>query len=67
VNYDNSLVVTLTVPCYSWAPSSGDHLFTCGVIHRPPHPWLEPTVFGNELHCLYKCNCIRFICSFSVL
>jgi len=28
VNYDNSLVVTITVTCYSWAPSSGDHLFT---------------------------------------
>jgi len=36
VNYDNSLVVTITVTCYSWAPSSGDHLFTCGAIFRPP-------------------------------
>jgi len=25
VNYDNSLVVTITVTCYSWAPSGGDH------------------------------------------
>jgi len=32
VNYDNSLVVTITVTCCSWAPSSGDHLFTCGAI-----------------------------------
>jgi len=24
------------VTCYSWAPSSGDHLFTCGAIYRPP-------------------------------
>jgi len=37
VNYDNSLVVTITVTCYSWAPSSGEHLFTCGAIYRPPH------------------------------
>jgi len=37
VNYDNSLVVTITVTCYSWAPSSGDHSFTCGAIYRPPH------------------------------
>jgi len=37
VNYDNSLVVTITVTCYSWAPSSGDHLFSCGAISRPPH------------------------------
>jgi len=37
VNYDKSLVVTITVTCYSWAPSSGDHLFTCGAIYRPPH------------------------------
>jgi len=27
VNYDNSLVVTITVTCCLWAPSSGDHLF----------------------------------------
>jgi len=37
VNYDNSLVVTITVTCYSWAPSSGDHLFSCSAISRPPH------------------------------
>jgi len=30
-------VVTTTVTCYSWAPSSGDHLFACGAISRPPH------------------------------
>jgi len=35
VTYDNSLVVIITVSCYSWAPSSGDHLFTCGAISRP--------------------------------
>jgi len=28
VNYDNSLVVTITVTCFSWTPSSADHLFT---------------------------------------
>jgi len=37
VNYDNSLVVTITVTYYSWAPSSDDHLFSCGAISRPPH------------------------------
>jgi len=36
VNYDNSLVVTITVTCYSWEPSSGDHLFTCGAIFWLP-------------------------------
>jgi len=36
VNYDNLLVVTITVTCYSWAPSSGDHLFACGDIYLPP-------------------------------
>jgi len=36
VNYDKSLVVTITVTCYSWTPSTGDHLFTCGVIFKPP-------------------------------
>jgi len=28
VNYDNSLVVTITVTCYLCAPCSGSHLFT---------------------------------------
>jgi len=37
VNYDNSLVVIITVTCILWAPSSGDHLFTCGAIYLPPH------------------------------
>jgi len=37
VNNDNSLVATVTVACYSWAPSSGDYLFSCGAISRPPH------------------------------
>jgi len=36
MNYDNSLLVTITVTCYSWEPSSGDHLFSCGAISRPP-------------------------------
>jgi len=30
VNCDNSHVVTITVTCNLWTPSSGDHLFTCG-------------------------------------
>jgi len=29
--------VTTTVTCYSWIPSSGDHLFTCGAIFWSPH------------------------------
>jgi len=37
VNYDNSLVMTITVTCYSWAPSSADHLFTCCTIFWPAH------------------------------
>jgi len=36
VNCNNSLVVTITVTCYLWAPSIGDHLFTCGAISRQP-------------------------------
>jgi len=36
MNYDLSFVVTtITVTCYSSAPSSCDHLFTCGTIYRP--------------------------------
>jgi len=45
VNYNNSLVVTVTVTCYSWAPSRGDHLFTCGAIYRPPQ---FVTLFYNQ-------------------
>jgi len=37
VNYNNSLVVTITATCNLWAPSSGDHLFTRGAISRLPH------------------------------
>jgi len=38
VNYDLSFVVTtITVICYSWARSSGDHLLKFGTIYRPPH------------------------------
>jgi len=37
VNNDNSLVVTITVTCYSWVPSCGDHSFTCGAICWRPH------------------------------
>jgi len=25
VNYDNSFVMTITVTCYLWSPSTGDH------------------------------------------
>jgi len=37
VNYDNSLVMTITVTCNLLAPSSGDPLFACGAIYLPPH------------------------------
>jgi len=47
VNYDNSLVVTITVTCYSWAPSSGEHLFTCGAISRPPHESQSSKFFSS--------------------
>jgi len=30
--------VTITVTCYSWLPSSGDHLFTCGVYLQLTNP-----------------------------
>jgi len=54
MNYDNSLVVTITVTCYSWAPSSGDHLFTYGAIYRPPD--IYPNCFN--LHNTHqKSNC----------
>jgi len=36
VNYNNSLVVTITVTCYKKTPSSGELLFACGAISRPP-------------------------------
>jgi len=45
MNYDLSFVVTIKVTCYSWAPSSGDHLFACGAISRPPQR------FSTKLSC----------------
>jgi len=34
IDCPNSLVVSITVTCYLWAPSSGDHLLTYGAISR---------------------------------
>jgi len=45
VNYDNSLVVTITVICNLWAPFSGEHLFSCCAISRPPH-WSALSAFS---------------------
>jgi len=30
-------VVIITMTCYSWAPSGGENLLTCGAIFWPPH------------------------------
>jgi len=38
-------VVTITVTCYSWAPSSGDHLFTCGAIFWSPQMYPSHPLF----------------------
>jgi len=54
VNYDNSLVVTFTVTCYSWAPSSGDHLFTCGAIYR------QPQLISHFILDFPSISCLRF-------
>ena len=48
MNYDHSFVVTVTVTCYSWAPSSGDHFFTCGTISRPPHKIVQREESGQS-------------------
>jgi len=59
VNYDNSLVVTITVTCYSWASSSGDHLFTCGAIYRPPQaqwPRFDSHQNGGQHVRCYECQ-----------
>jgi len=42
--------VTITVTCYSWAPSSGDHFFTCGAIYRPPHYIMPMAIAGRDEH-----------------
>jgi len=47
VNYDNSLVATVTVTCYLWAPSTGDHIFACGAISRPPQLGVALSLFGE--------------------
>jgi len=37
MNYDLFVVMTITMTCYLWAPSTGDHLVACGAISRPLH------------------------------
>jgi len=49
VNYDNSLVVTITVTCYSRAPSSGDPLFSSGTIYRPPQQPKPTGVYTSNI------------------
>jgi len=44
VNYDNSLVVTITVTCNLWAPSSGDHY-----LHVAPSPGRHITSLSINL------------------
>jgi len=62
VNYYNLLVVTITVTCYSWAPYSGDHLFSFGDISRPPHftrvgmkihPKGDAVILNKLMHCTF--------------
>jgi len=36
VNYDNSLVVTITVTCYLWAPFGSDHVAPAPGRHIQP-------------------------------
>jgi len=50
VNYDNSLVVTITVTCNVWAPSNGDHLFSCGAISKPPHRAQSGTTHSGSVY-----------------
>jgi len=69
VNYDNSLVVTITVTCYSWVPSSGDHLFTCGAIFWPPHfvsqnarnMWRRNLSVSADAQCQNKKNVVKLV------
>jgi len=50
VNYDNSLVVTITVTCNLWAPSSGDHSFAGGAIYQPPQRSCSRSKWLDEVH-----------------
>jgi len=52
MNYDLSFVVTITVTCYSWAPSSGDHIFACGAIYQPPQKYICTWLTAISCHCL---------------
>jgi len=57
--------VTITVTCYSWAPSSGDHLFSCGAISRPPQAFISVT-FWVELN-VNKVTCRKLLFSWWLL
>jgi len=65
VNYDNSLVVTIIVTRCLWAPSSGDHLFTCGAIYRPPHFSVEGNASNFLLYSSQK-DPKNFKCFFAI-
>jgi len=58
VNYYNSLVVSITVTYNLWAPSSGDHLFTCGAIYLPSHTlkhrWRKKHLFTKFSKSVYQ-------------
>jgi len=58
--------------CYSWAPSSGDHLFTCGAISRPPQYILDAATSNQMVWVLSAMNwwipistCFSFSCKFN--
>jgi len=53
MNHDFSFVVTITMTCYSWVPSGGDHIFTCGAISRPPQ-WLHVSIRGISFSLLFQ-------------
>jgi len=36
VNYDLSFVLTVTMACYLWAISTGDHFFVCTIVELSP-------------------------------
>ena len=50
-NFDHSLVVTIAVTWYLWAPSTLTTLFTCGTTSRPPH---SAFLWGIQVTISYK-------------
>ena len=68
----STALVTITLTCYLWAPSTGDHLFTCGAFSRPPHHFpfhtfeaLSLVIYRLLMHSYFTSSSLTFKTTFN--